>query len=189
MKSCEKKEVRYIKEFMHDASHHKPFPLIDSLIAVLITLSWGGNFVAIQIGLEGVSPLLLCTARFLLTSIPAVFFIKRPRAPIGKVAAYGLVLFALQFALLFMGMKAGVPAGLAFVLMQAQVFFSILVGMLFSEKKPILGRSPERSSPFWGSDSSDITWAARSRSPDLSWFLLQLFPGVSGMGLPSGSAK
>jgi len=81
------------------------FHIILALLAVII---WGFNFVVIKVGLEEISPLLLGFARFFLTSIPAVFFIKKPSAPFKMVAWYGLVMFALQFSLLFIGMYAGV---------------------------------------------------------------------------------
>ncbi len=48
---------------------------------------------------------------------------------------YGLVMFALQYAFLFIGMYAGVSPGVAAILLQLQVFFTILLGvMCFKEK-------------------------------------------------------
>jgi len=110
-------------------------PVTHLALALLIILIWGFNFIAIKLGLDEVSPLLLGFARFFLTSIPAVFFVKRPSIPFRAVVIYGLVMFALQFALLFMGMYAGVTPGLASLLLQLHVFFSVLLGALFLNEK------------------------------------------------------
>jgi O-acetylserine/cysteine efflux transporter len=49
---------------------------------------------------------------------------------------YGLVMFAMQFALLFTGMRMGMTAGLASLLMQTQVFFTIIFAVIFMGEKP-----------------------------------------------------
>jgi len=79
--------------------------------------------------------MLLCCVRFFLTSLPAVFFVKFPATSFRKVAFYGLTTFALQFTLLFMGMHAGVSAGLTSLLLQTQVFFTILLAVLFLNER------------------------------------------------------
>ena len=104
-------------------------------LALLVVMVWGFNFVVIKVGLQEISPLLLGFARFFLTSIPAIFFIKRPKVPFRMVLWYGLVMFALQFALLFMGMYAGVTPGLASLLLQLQVFFTALLAISFFGEK------------------------------------------------------
>jgi O-acetylserine/cysteine efflux transporter len=55
------------------------------------------------------------------------------------VTGYGLFAFALQFGLLFAGMHAGMPTGLASLVIQVQAFFTIgLVALLTHERtKPI----------------------------------------------------
>ena len=45
-------------------------------------------------------------------------------------------MFALQFTLLFLGMTAGTTAGLASLLLQVQVFFTILLAVVFLHEKP-----------------------------------------------------
>lgn len=110
-------------------------PFLHLALLLLVVGVWGFNFVVIKVGLEGIPPLFLCFARFLLTSIPAIFFIKKPEAPFKMVALYGLILFALQFGLLFFAIYAGVSAGMAAILLQLHVFFSIpLAALFFGEK-------------------------------------------------------
>lgn len=115
-------------------------PFSHLLLALLVVLIWGVNFIFVKFGLDEMSPLLLCALRFLLASIPAVFFIKPPAVPFRIIAAYGLVMFALQFALLFMGMQVGMTPGMASLLMQVQVFFSIFFAVLFLGEKPTIGQ-------------------------------------------------
>jgi len=105
------------------------------LLAFSVVFVWALNFVAIEVAVEIIPPIFLNVLRFFLLSMPAVFFMKRPAAPFRFVLAYGLILFALSFSLLFLGIQLGVTAGLASVLFQAQVFFSLLFGILFFGEK------------------------------------------------------
>jgi O-acetylserine/cysteine efflux transporter len=100
-------------------------------LAVLIAAIWGFNFVAIKTGLESLSPLTFCFVRFFLASIPIIFFIKPPKVPFNIIALYGIFTFGGQFIFLFIGMKLGVTAGLASLLLQSQVFFTILFAIIF----------------------------------------------------------
>jgi O-acetylserine/cysteine efflux transporter len=96
---------------------------------------WGFNFVVIRWGLGSVSPYTLNLVRFLFASLPALLFVRPPRAPWHLVAAYGFFAFAVQFCLLFAGMAAGMPTGLASLVIQMQVFFTIgLVTLLTRER-------------------------------------------------------
>jgi len=99
--------------------------------AILITAVWGFNFIFIRFGLHDISPLMLCALRFFFSSIPAVFFIKKPNIPFKQIALYGLFTFGLQFALLFLGMQAGMAPGLTSLVVQIQVFFSLFFAALF----------------------------------------------------------
>jgi O-acetylserine/cysteine efflux transporter len=114
-------------------------PIYDIFLALAVVTIWGVNFLFVKIGLEEIHPLLLCALRFIFASIPAIFFIKRPAIPFRLVVLYGLVMFALQFSLLFMGMHIGMPPGIASLVIQVQVFFSMLFAAL------ILGEIPY----FW----------------------------------------
>lgn len=115
-------------------------PVSHLFLALLVVLIWGVNFIFVKFGLDEMSPLVLCAIRFLLASVPAVFFIKPPEVPFRIVAAYGLVMFAMQFSLLFIGMQIGMTPGMASLLMQVQVFFSIFFAVVFLGEKPSFGQ-------------------------------------------------
>lgn len=105
------------------------------LLVIFLAIVWGCNFVAIKMGLIELPPIFLCAARFFLTSIPLLFFVKRPQTPFKWVFLYGFIMFALQFSLLFIGMHLGVTAGLAPILLQIQVFFTVLLAIFFFKEK------------------------------------------------------
>jgi O-acetylserine/cysteine efflux transporter len=115
---------------------NKLMPLPHLFLAVLVAIIWGVNFIFVTLSLEEVPPILLCSLRFLFASIPAVFFIKFPTAPIRVVVLYGLIMFALQFGLLFTGMQSGMTPGMASMILQVQVFFSMFFAAIFLNEKP-----------------------------------------------------
>jgi len=106
------------------------------LLLLFLMLIWGFNFVVIKVGVDGMQPIFFSFVRFFLASIPAIFFVKRPRVPWKVLIRYGLVMFAAQYALLFLGMYAGITAGLASLILQVQIFFTALLGILFFHEKP-----------------------------------------------------
>jgi O-acetylserine/cysteine efflux transporter len=105
-------------------------------LATLVVAIWGFNFVVIKVGLKEIPPLLLCALRFFLAAFPAVFFIKRPAVPFRSVMAFGLVMFVFQFALLFSGMYAGTTAGMASLVLQVHVFFTVALAVVFLAEQP-----------------------------------------------------
>ena len=99
----------------------------DSLLAALVAAIWGFNFVVIDWGMEGVPPLLFVSIRFAVVVFPAVLFIRRPDAPWRVVAAVGVFMSLGQFGFLYVSMDAGMPPGLAALVLQAQVIFTVLI--------------------------------------------------------------
>lgn len=106
------------------------------LLALFVTAIWGLNFVVIKLGVGAVPPLLLSALRFAFAAIPAVFFLPRPAADWRIVGSYGFVLGIVKFGLLFMAIAAGMPAGLASLVLQAQAFFTILFAAVLLKEKP-----------------------------------------------------
>lgn len=100
----------------------------DGLLALLVVVVWGLNFVVIKVGLHAMPPLLLAGLRFMLVAFPAIFFVARPRIPLSLLLGYGLTISFGQFAFLFCAIKFGMPAGLASLVLQAQAFFTIVLG-------------------------------------------------------------
>lgn len=46
----------------------------DGVLALLVVVVWGLNFVVIKVGLHNMPPLMLAGLRFMLVAFPAIFF-------------------------------------------------------------------------------------------------------------------
>ena len=99
----------------------------DSLLAALVATIWGFNFVVIDWGMADVPPLLFVAIRFTAVVLPAIFFIKRPDAPWRSILAVGVFMSLGQFGFLYVAMSVGMPPGLAALVLQAQVVFTIVI--------------------------------------------------------------
>jgi len=107
-----------------------------SLLALLVVVIWGGNFVVIDVGQEDVPPLLFLALRFTAVCLPAVFFLKPPGIGWRQIVLIGAFLSFGQFALLYLALALGMPPGLASLLLQTQVIFSLAVAALVLREQP-----------------------------------------------------
>ena len=117
---------------MTDAQTLKPVHLT---LAVAVMMVWGSNFVVVKHALAVLPPLTLATLRFIAVLVPLVFFVKRPAASWANLAAYGMLIGAGQFGALFVALRADVTPGLASLLMQSQVFFTIGLSMMLTGER------------------------------------------------------
>jgi O-acetylserine/cysteine efflux transporter len=104
-------------------------------LAVLVTLVWGVNFPITKLGLRSVDPFVLTGIRFSLAALPLVFFIKRPAVKFSYVAAYGVIFGLGMWGVINYGIERGVSPGIASLIIQLSVFFTMGWGcVLFKEK-------------------------------------------------------
>ena len=111
-------------------------PAAHLLLALAVVFVWGTNFVVIKLGLAELPPFLFATLRFALSAFPFLLFIRRPAVPLHKLALFGVLLGAGQFGLLFYAMLADISPGLASLVVQTQVFFTIGLSMLMHRERP-----------------------------------------------------
>ncbi len=111
-------------------------PFRDIALALGVVLIWGLNFVAIKWGVDEISPFLLTGLRYLGCALPAVFFIRKPNVGWPVLIAYGLTVGVLQFSFLFTAIRLGMPAGLASLVMQMQVFFTMVLAVALLGDRP-----------------------------------------------------
>lgn len=107
-----------------------------SILALVVALIWGLNFVVIDEGLAGVPPLVFVAMRFVLVAIPAVFFLRPPSIGWRNIVAIGTFLSLGQFCLLYLALHLGMPAGLASLLLQTQVILTLLISAGFLGERP-----------------------------------------------------
>lgn len=114
------------------ASASGTLPLRHLLLGLAVVAVWGTNFVVIKYALAHLPPLALAALRFALAAFPALLFIGRPAASWGNLAAYGLLIGVAQFGLMFIAMTRFVSPGLASLVVQVQVFFTIGLAMMMA---------------------------------------------------------
>jgi O-acetylserine/cysteine efflux transporter len=101
----------------------------------LVVALWGTNFVVIKAALGTLPPLLFAALRFTLAFVPAALFVARPPVPWRTLAVYGVLIGAGQFGLMFIAMRADITPGLASLVIQTQVFFTIGLAMVFNRER------------------------------------------------------
>ena len=116
-------------------AHGPALPVRHLLLAVAVVAVWGTNFPIIKVALAHLPPLLLATLRFALAALPALWLIRRPKASWGNLAAYGLLIGVGQFGLLFISMTRYISPGLASLVVQVQVFFTIGLAMAMTGER------------------------------------------------------
>ena len=106
-------------------------PTRDRLLAGLVAVVWGLNFPATALALEHFPPLFMVALRFTLLAVPTLIFVPRPQVPLRWLVGVGLGIGLLQFAFLYLGMAAGMPSGLASLVLQASAPFTVLLAGIF----------------------------------------------------------
>ena len=113
-------------------------PLSHLALALAVVAVWGSNFVVIELALAKLPPLLLATLRFACAFLPGALLLPRPRVSLRALAGYGLAIGVGQFALLYLAMTRFISPGLASLVVQTQVFFSIGLALL-ALREPVRG--------------------------------------------------
>ena len=107
----------------------------DLIAALGVVLIWGSNFVAMKWSLRDFTPFQLGAVRYLFAALPLALLIRRPQLPPRWLVYYGLAQGVGQFGLLFIALQAGMTAALASVVMQTQVFFTTLLGVVLLHER------------------------------------------------------
>lgn len=169
--------------------------LQDIGLALVIVFIWGTNFTVMKFGLEEIPPFLFVSLRFFFVVFPAIFFIRKPNTTWLKIFAVGLFMSMLQFGLLFEAMREDISAGLASMLLQSQVPFTIILSFF------LLGESLRINQIigviimiigfviFAGSAGDNLTFygLALALLSGLSWafgnLTIRRMPGVDPLGI------
>lgn len=114
---------------------HAAPPARHLLLGLLVVAIWGSNFVVIKAALAHLPPLFMAFLRFALAFLPAALLVARPPVPWPQLAAYGVLIGAGQFGLLFLAMTAHISPGLASLVIQTQVFFTIALAALLAGER------------------------------------------------------
>ena len=110
-------------------------PLRHFLLALAVVAVWGTNFVVIKLALGHLPPLLFAALRFTLALFPALFFLPRPTVGWRNLALYGVLIGVGQFGLLYLAIHGHISPGIASLVVQTQVFFTIGLSMRMSGER------------------------------------------------------
>ena len=110
-------------------------PLRDRLLAVLVAVWWGVNFPATALALEHFPPLLMAALRFAILAVPTMVLVPRPKIAVRWLIGVGLGIGAMQFSFLYLGMAAGMPAGLASLVLQASAPFTVIIAAIWLRER------------------------------------------------------
>lgn len=117
--------------------------LKDGLTIAVVIGVWGVNFLFMRWTLDEVPPMVLGMLRFACVVFPALLLVRRPPVRWYWLALYGLSISFGQFGLMFTALAWGLPTGLAALVLQVQVFFTVLLAGL-------LWREPLLAHHVWG---------------------------------------
>ena len=110
-------------------------PASHLLLALAIVAVWGTNFVVIKLSLAAFPPFLFAALRYTFAFLPLVFFVPRPKTSWVNLCIYGLAVGVGQFGVLYFAINGRISPGLASLVIQTQVFFTIGFAMFFAKER------------------------------------------------------
>jgi O-acetylserine/cysteine efflux transporter len=111
-------------------------PIRHVLLALLVVAIWGFNFVVIKLSVEALPPVLAAALRFCAAALPAVFFIRPPKAKWWLVVGFGLAFGLALYGFLNLSIAWGMSAGLSSLVLQTQAFFTMVLAFLLLGERP-----------------------------------------------------
>lgn len=152
----------------------------DSLLAALVATIWGFNFVVIDWGMAGIPPLLFVAVRFVAVLVPAIFLVPRPDVSWRVLVSVGALMSLGQFGLLYVSMAAGMPPGLAALVLQAQVIFTVVIAAAVLHELPT---RPQVAGVLVGSAGLTVVGLGRGGHVSVAALVLCLLAALSwGIG-------
>ena len=106
------------------------------LLALLVPLLWGLQFVVIKVGLAAFPPLFFVALRFAAVAAVLLPFVGRPtRRELGPMITISVFFGGLNFGLVFLGLEQG-QAGVSAVANQLSIPFTVLLAWPFLGERP-----------------------------------------------------
>jgi O-acetylserine/cysteine efflux transporter len=148
-----------------------------NLVLVLaVVIVWGLNFPVIRITLGSMPPLLIVALRYALVCLPFIGFMRRPPMPLRYLAAYGIVLGTLHQGALFLGIRAGLGAGISSLVLQTQAFFTLALAAVILKERVL----PQQIAGLvLGAIGLLLVALSSGQSASLSGFLFVLLSAVT----------
>ncbi len=107
---------------------------IDVFFGVMVALTWGMGIVFAKAAITHFPPILLMALRFSVTAMALVWFVRMPLGQFRMLFLIALISAALQYSMTYTGLK-GLDAGSVALIVQLEVPFLTLLGVLFLKEK------------------------------------------------------
>lgn len=104
------------------------------MLALAIVAVWGTNFVVIKVSLESFPPFLFAALRYVFALLPVIFLMPKPKVSWVNLCIYGLATGVGQFGVMYFAIDGLISPGLASLVIQTQVFFTIGFAMFFAKE-------------------------------------------------------
>ena len=103
-------------------------------MALTVPLVWGMGLVVAKGAIDHFPPILLMALRFSLTAFVLVWFVPIPKKHLINLFGIAIIAAAIQYSLTFTGLK-GLDAGVAALIVQLEVPFLVILGIIFLKEK------------------------------------------------------
>ena len=110
-------------------------PASHLLLALAIVAVWGTNFVVIKLSLNSFPPFLFAALRYTFAFLPLALFFPMPKVSWINLCIYGVAVGVGQFGILYFAIDGRISPGLASLVIQTQVFFTIGFAMFFAKER------------------------------------------------------
>ena len=110
-------------------------PASHLLLALAIVAVWGTNFVVIKLSLHSFPPFLFAALRYTFAFLPLALFFPIPKTSWINLCIYGVAVGVGQFGILYFAIDGRISPGLASLVIQTQVFFTIGFAMFFAKER------------------------------------------------------
>ncbi|BDT78468.1 membrane protein [Polynucleobacter yangtzensis] len=110
-------------------------PASHLLLALAIVAVWGTNFVVIKLSLHSFPPFLFAALRYTFAFLPLALFFPIPKVSWINLCIYGVAVGVGQFGVLYFAIDGRISPGLASLVIQTQVFFTIGFAMFFAKER------------------------------------------------------
>lgn len=107
----------------------------DLLLIIFVMILWGANFSFIKIGLYELDSLVLAALRFLLCSIPLIFFVKKPSSSQKILLIYSFLFGFGLWGISNYAIQNGAPPGITSLILQFSPLFTIILSFFYLKSK------------------------------------------------------
>lgn len=105
------------------------------LLAIMVTMIWGSNFIIMKLLAGQVTPFMFTALRCALVGCFALF-IPKPNVPWKVLIGIAVLVGMMKVGFLVTGIHAGLPAGLASITLQTQSLFSVIFALMIFKEYP-----------------------------------------------------